>query len=451
MEINVPKIAKAGMAALFLLGGLAFLAPGDPSERHYPQRIPVTFWHTFAGEWQPIFEGMVDRFNASQTKYEVVPVSVPEDACSMKFLLSASGGDTPDLLMTWAPILGTWSDKRLIQPYDGIMTPAEKREFLARTYPIVKRHSTYAGKIMALVDGLDLYAMYYRPDHLKEIGVDKAHLPKTLEELVAMGVKLDRYDAQHHLRRVGYLPKTFSNYVPVFGGKFNEGGRIVVDTPENLRAMEFIAENTKRLGYDNATRFASSLAADAGPTMPLIAGNYSMMFDGEWRVKQVEQYSPGLPYLLAPIPPPKGGKANACMSSPNYLVIPTAAKQPQGAWEFAKFCVGFLHPEEGGRNMGDMGWLPDDPVIAKSSSYLAYLKRYPQYKVFVDLMTSPNLEIPPQGPMQNFVMDELSKAEDAVTRGSQTPAESLRLVQKHLTEEEARLRRLGQIRGGDRP
>jgi multiple sugar transport system substrate-binding protein len=299
---------------------------------------------------------------------------------------------------------------------------------------------------MALVDGLDLAAVYYRADHLKEVGIDGNHLPKTLEELVDLGKKLDKFDSSHHLTRVGYLPKGFTGYVAAFKGKFNENGHIVIDTPENLRAMKFLEENNKRLGFDEVTRFTSSLAADAGPTIPLIEGNFSIMFDGEWRVKQVAQYAPDLPYYLAPLPPPKDGNANACMSSPNYLMIPTAAKDPQGAWEFAKFCVGFLHPEDGGRNMGDMGWLPDDPEIAAAKSYQAYLKKYPPYRVFVDLMTSPNLEIPPRGPMQGYVMDQFSKAEDGVLRGSQTSEDALKTVQSNYVAELARLKRLGDVR-----
>lgn len=445
---NVVRRLKAALGVVLLLGVIAVLAPPSDSERKYPNRIRVTFWHGFAGEWQPIYEGMADRFNASQTKYEVVPVSVPGDALTMKFLLSSAGGDTPDLLLNWDPILGTWADKGLIRSYDSVMTPAEKKKYLAETYPIVKRNGMYRGKIMALIDGLDFWAVYYRLDHLKEIGLDQNHLPKTLEELVDMGKKLDRFDDHHRLRRVGFLPQGLAGFVPVFGGTFNKDGHIVVNTPENLRAMRFLGESSKRLGNDNITRFTSSLAADAGPTMPLIAGNYSIMFDGEWRVKQVAQYKPDLPYIVAPMPAPAGGKPNACNTAPNYLVIPTAAKNPQGAWEFAKFCVGFTHPEDGGRNMAEMGWVPDDLSIAHSKSYQAYLKRYPQYKVFVDLMTSPNLGMFPQGSLQKFVMDEIQKAEDEVVRGTMTPEAGLAMVEKHLADEKQRLRRLGMPVGG---
>ncbi len=393
---------------------------------------------------------MVDRYNASQTRYEVIPVSVPDSAISTKFLLSAAGGATPDLLMDWDPVLGTWSDKGLIRPFDDVMTPEERNRFMSLTYPIVRKHSIYKGKIMGLVDGLDLYAVYYRLDHLAEIGLDRNHLPKTLDELVALGKRLDRRDAQGHLRRMGFMPQGFMNYVAAFVGSFNQDGRIVADVPGNVRALTFVSDGVKRFGYDTFTRFTSSLAADAGPTMPLIAGNYSIMFDGEWRVKQVAQYAPETPYIVTPLPPPKGGYPNASISAPNFLMLPARARNPQGAWDFAKFVVGFLHPEAGGRNMGDMGWLPNDPDIARSGSYREYLRRYPQYKTYVDLMSSPNLGIPPRGPLQAYAVEQLAKAEDYVIRGSKGPEQALRDVDKSVVEEEARQRRLGRLRSDSR-
>jgi multiple sugar transport system substrate-binding protein len=373
-----------------------------------------------------------------------VPVSIPDDALTVKFLLSAAGGDTPDILLNWEAVLGMWTAKGLIRPLDDLMTPNERRLFLAQTYPIVKRNAMVNGKIMAMIDGLDFWAVYYRLNDLKEVGLDENHLPKTLEELVKIGQKLDRYDGDHHLRRVGFLPQGVLGFAPAFGGSFNKDGHIVIDSPENVRAMSFLRDAAERLGHDNITRFTSSLEADAGPTMPLIAGNYSIMFDGEWRVKQVAQYKPDLKYVVAPLPPPAGGKPNACNTAPNYLMIPTAAKQPEGAWEFAKFCVGFMHPEAGGLHMGEMGWIPDDPEIAHSKSYRAYLTKYPQYRVFVDLMSSPNLGMFPQGPLEKFANDELAKADEAVTRGTLSPEAALALAQQHLEAERLRLRKLGQ-------
>ncbi len=437
---------KLALSVACLIAVAIYLAPADPAtKRKYPNRIPVVFWHTFNGEWLPIYSSMIDRFNQSQTKYEVIGLALPDSDSTMKFLMSEAGGDSPDIIMSYAPILGTWSDGHLIRPYDDIMSAAEKREFERRTYPIVLQNAKYKGKIMAMIDGLDLFAMYYRLDDLKEVGVDENHLPKTMEELVALGHKLDRLDSHHHLQRIGFLPRTFPNLTAVFGGTLNRNGHIVINTPENLRAMEFINDGTRRYGFDDVIRFTSSLAADAGPTMPLIAGNYSIMYDGEWRVKQVDQYQHNLRYALAPAPPPAGGKPNASISGPNYLVIPTACKQPQGAWEFAKFCVGFLHPEDGGQNMADMGWLPDDPMIAKAKTYQAYLRRYPKYRVFVNLMSSPNLTMNPQGPLQSFVSDEIGKVEDSVIRGDISPQQALVKLESEMAEEKARLRRLGQV------
>jgi multiple sugar transport system substrate-binding protein len=436
---------KAVLAGVLALASLAVLAPAPEPLAKDPKRQLVLFWHMWSGEWQPVVENICKRFNESQSTYEVIPLQVPATGAESKFLLSAAGGACPDLVSQWNPVLGMWSDRGLIRPIEEVMTPAEKARFLREAYPIMRKHAVYRGKIMALIAGVDVSAVYYRLDHLKEIGLDQNSLPKTLEELVEVGKKLDRFDESGRLRRVGYLPTYYPNYVPSFGGSFNGPHGPILDSPEQRRALGFIVEQEKRLGYDRVTRFTSSLAADTGATAPLIAGNYSIMLDGQWRVKQTKQYAPDLPYCVAPLPPPKGGKPMASSTSANYMVIPRAAKNPKGALAFLKFWIGMDDREAGAQNVADMGWLPYSDQVAKTKNYQRYLAEFPQFRTFVELAASPNLDIPPQGPLQSFMMNEIYKADDAAVRGTLTPVQALERLSQTVQKERARQRRLGNV------
>lgn len=320
---------KTILAALTGLAVVVVLAPPAPPVQHDPRRQRVVFWHMWGNEYQPIVEGIARRFNASQSQYEVTPIYVPADGAMTKFLLSASGGRAPDLVSQWNPVMGTWSDRGLVMPLDEVMTSAEAARYRKEAYPIMQDHATYRGRLMAMVAGVDVTALYYRMDHLREIGVDGNHLPKTMEELMALAQRLDRRDAQGRLRRAGFLPKYWKGLVPSFGGSFGAGGTMTFDTPANRRAVEFVVANQKRLGFENVTRFMDSQAADTGLTQPLIEGNFSMLMDGQWRVGQTAKFAPNLDYAVGPVPPPKGGRANASMTDPNYLMIPRASSCPR--------------------------------------------------------------------------------------------------------------------------
>ncbi len=200
---------KAILAVLAGVAALGGLGPPAPPGQHYPNREKVIFWHMWTGEWQPVVEGIVKRFNESQTQYEVVPLVVPPEGALQKFLLSASGGKAPDLVSQWNPVEGTWTDRGLVRPLEEIMTPDEAARYRSEAYPVMRAHATYKGKLMAMIAGVDVSAVYYRLDQLKEVGVDKDHLPQTLEDLVALGEKMDRRDKDGNLTRIGFLPQSW--------------------------------------------------------------------------------------------------------------------------------------------------------------------------------------------------------------------------------------------------
>ncbi len=437
---------KAILLSAAALAVFVVLAPPPPEVQHYPKREKVIFWHMWTAEWKPVVEGIVQRFNESQTQYEVVPLVVPADGATTKFLLSASGGSTPDLVSQWNPVLGTWSDRSLVRPLDEIMSPAEKQRYTSEAYPIMQRHATYKGRIMAMIAGVDVSALYYRLDHLKEVGLDENHLPQTLEGVMELAKKLDRRDKNGKLTRVGFLPQSWKQIAPSFDSNFGEGVDMTFDTPDNRRAAEFIVDNDKRLGFDAVRRFTSSQAADTGMTQPLIAGNYSILLDGQWRVKQTAQYAPNLAYCVAPVPPPKGGKAMASMTDPNYLMIPRAANCPKGAWAFMKFWLGMDDAEAGGHNVADMGWLPYCDRVAHSHNYQEYLKKYPRFKTFVDLVASQNLQVFPRSMLQTFATDEITKVEESNNHGTLGAVEGLKHLDQTIADEKARQRRLGNLR-----
>jgi multiple sugar transport system substrate-binding protein len=440
--VNRLRAVLGGALALVAVAVLA--PPPAPLERRREREPePVYFWHMWSGEWLPVVENICRRFNESQSEYEVVPLQIPAGGSETKFLLSAAGGATPDLVSQWNPILGMWSDRGLLRPWDEVMTPEDVARFKREAYPAMQKHAFYKGRVMALIAGLDVNACYYRLDHLREIGRDENSLPKTLEELTEVAKQLDRRDDRGRLRRVGFLPRYFEQLVPSFGGSFNEGSEPKLGTREQRKALGYVVDTFKRLGFENVTRFNATQAADAGANAPLIAGNFSILLDGQWRVKQTAQFAPNLEYCVAPLPPPKGGHPNASFTNANYMVLPKAARNPKGALAFVKFWTGMDDPDAGARNVVDMGWLPYCERVAQSAPYRAYLRQYPKFKPFVDLMSSPSMEPPPAGPLQSFITGEITAANEAATRGTKNADQAIDEMVSDVEKERARQRRLG--------
>ncbi|MGI4789723.1 MAG: ABC transporter substrate-binding protein [Janthinobacterium lividum] len=411
-----------------------------------PTRIPVYYWHMWSsGQWQPTMEKVVADFNASQTKYEVIPLAIPYDSADAKFLMSVAGGHPPDVMTQWSQAISTWSQDGVLQPLDTRLTPAERQFFLHDTYPVIHQNGWYKGHLYGMVINTDVYACYYHPDQFRKAGLDPDHFPKTLEELTAISRKLDETDSASRYTRLGFLPQTFVNYAPSFGGGFYDSatGNVLLDTPQNLRAMSYLVDTTDSLGEDRVRRFNSGLKSQNGASWPFIDGSFSVALDGEWRVLQLAKFAPGMDYRIAPLPPPAGGKPLASFSNTGFLTIPAGAKHAEGAWEFMKFWFGLDHPEQAAKYNVSFGWLPSSPRMAQSHDYQAFLHKYPQYQTFVDLAASPNIVTTPPVPYQLFLLDKISAVDDLASRGALTPAQALAKLQSDTARERARRKELG--------
>lgn len=441
------RILGGVAAGALLVAACVNLFAQPPKPKHH--RIPVIFWHMWTGEWTSKMDDVVDEFNKSQDKYEVIPLLIPPDGftgeTSSKFLMSVAGGDPPDVMAQWAQAISGWAQDGILQPLDPLMSP-EDRQAYAQCYPVVRKNGWYNGHLYGMVTAFDVYACYYRLDDFQQAGLDPDRFPSTLEDLIATGRKLDKYDSQHNLVRVGFLPQTFTNYVGAYGGGFYDPstGTTPVDTPQNLEAMTTLVDASKQLGIDKVIRFNSSLNSGDAGNWPFIGDQMSITLDGEWRVEQLADYAPHLQYRIAPLPPPaKGGKPLSSFSMIDYLTIPKGAKNPEGAWEFIKFWSGLDHPERAAKYKAWFCWLPSSPAMAASPEYQKFLHKYPQYQTFVKLAASDNIVATPPVPYQLFLMDRIQDADDYAMRGAISPGAALKRVDAQVKQELNRRKELG--------
>lgn len=449
VEHRAARRARTGAIAVVLLAVLGvavvFALPGPPP-RKYPDRIPVRFWHMWTAEWKDVVERIVDRFNESQDVYEVIPLSVPGTAADSKFLLSVAGGDPPDVMAQWNPVIPKWAESGLLIPLDELMTPEQWDEFQRTAYPVVKKIGMYKDKLYGVTTGLNIWACYCRLDHLREAGLDPAAFPDTLEGLVAWADKLHRFNKDGELTRMGFLFTWFAQYAPAFGGGFYDWdtGEVTLKTPENLRALTFLVDQRKRLGFDKVIRFQSGLTTGvANIEWPFIGGAYSISVDGQWRVQQIAQYAPDLEYMTVAVPPPAGGKPHAGWSNGNFMIIPKGAKHVAGAWEFIKFWSGLENPERAAEFYTWGGWLPLSPAIADAPTYRQYVRDHPQFQTFLDMMPSANIQATPPVPYQVYLWDRITQADDTAMRGSLTPQQALDRLEQEIAREIAQRREFG--------
>jgi len=372
-------------------------------------------------------------------------LQVPAEEGDQKFLLSVAGGDPPDVMTQWTPAIAAWAQDGVLQPLDTRMTGAERDYFMNRTFPVVHENGWYKGHLYGYLVTFDVNACYYQPSQFKAAGLDPDNFPTTLESLVSDTDKLTSYDSSGRITRLGFLPSLLSEYAGSFGGGFydQKTGNVLISTPQNLRALQFITGTHKALGFDKILRYNAGLGSDDGANWPFITGQVAVTLEGEWRVKQLADYAPKLDYRVAIMPPPTGGVADSSWSDVSYLTIPTGAKHPDGAWAFIKFWRGLDDPVGAAKYKTWFGWLPDSPQMANAPIYQEYLKKYPQYRAFVTLAASKHIVTLPPVPYSIFLQDHIINDDDLAERGAVSPAAALDLLQGQVRQQQSQRKALG--------
>jgi len=439
--IQLAKATSIGLCLLFLAG---FWFGQFTHKEPVHQRKLVRFWHPASGDAEDLINKQVAAFNASQDEYEVQALSVGSHE-NTKFVLGVLGRDSPDVLLEIHQVLPQWVESHLLCPLDSLMTDQERDLIKKDVYPVAKRIGMFRGHLYGMPGGFDIAVVYYRPQDLRAAGLpDRA--PQSLEELTEIGKRLTIVDKSGQIRRLGWYPVPwYTSWLSVYGSLFGGGiydwdhDRVTIDTPQNLRSLQYLYDFGNGVGFGRISRFQSGLSE---PVESLIAGKYSFLVDGPWLIEGLKKHAPNFEYRTCPIPAPAGGVPRASYSQGGFYVIPTNAKQKTGAMKFIEFAVGLTNPRFAAKT-ATTGGLPMSPLVVLTPEFQTLINQNPQYKTLVDLLTSPKIDAPWPIPYNLFLQDQITRYEDLVERGESTPKEALENIRSAVTHELARRKELG--------
>jgi len=334
--------ALRGIALTIVALGIvvpALVAPGGRSKPVPPGRREVVFWHFWGGRDRAIVEGIVDRFNASQTKHFVRAVAMPGANLDLKFFLSVTGGDPPDLMNQDDPVVADWAIRGALTPLDEMASPAEIAALENWLFPAARSLGSYQGRLHALCNGLDVRALYYDQNVLEQFGREP---PETIEALDALARLIAPPGGDKRRRRYGYVPDSRRLWAwgIVFGGRFYDPatGRVTADSEPVVRALRWMASYSRLYGADALLAFRQGEQALTGAAFPLLEGRYAMLMDGQWRVREIEEAVASakvrgreVPRIgVVPLPRFKDGPTDAGWVNGNFFVVPRGCKNSEG-------------------------------------------------------------------------------------------------------------------------
>lgn len=260
------------------------------------------------------------------------------------------GGQAPDVIYGHPATLLKWIQEGMLQPITDVYENNEELWNEDIFFTNLYDSYYYGGEYWATPVGADTFVLFYNKTMLDEAGIPYPTKDTTWEELAEMAEALTKRDEEGAPITLGMdgLSWNWLNILYSMGGKvldnMNEPTKVVFESPEALRMLNFLKDNYNNEGgfYANDndwTYLAGGFSAGE------IAFTISGVYDIVW-MRDIE----GFEWDMAPLPESMSKEGDTPVLYCGYAVA-ADSKNPELAKEFARFMTDY----EAQMIMGELG------------------------------------------------------------------------------------------------
>jgi multiple sugar transport system substrate-binding protein len=401
----------------------------QPTEAAQPNAAPETLrvWIQWGDNPQQLQE-LFDKYGAANNVKVEVTAPLTED----KILPALTGSEPPDvLILSGGDLVKSYAKEGVVDELSSAIKSGgiDMNDF----YSAPLQQCVQGDKIWCLPWGTDLYALYWNKDLYEAAGLDPNTPPKTMEQLVEFADKLSKMGADGKIEQIGFMPdQGWSHsdlYDRMFGGYIlnEDGTHMTANSQPVIDSLNWQQQFYKKYGYDNVMSFSSGFGdLYMSPDQPFLTGKMAMYVDGEWMTGPnfISKLKPELNYGVAPFPPPADHpeRANTVVNQGTVAVIPSGAKNKEAS---AKLLAWMMSPDVVSEEFCYNANLPTSKKAAEAPCF----QSNPKFKVFLDLMNSPNASFIPTTPITNDINTAFGTIEEQVLHTGADPKPLLDAMQ----------------------
>lgn len=376
--------------SLFVILSMLLTACGG-GKQETSQVDTLRVWIQWGDNPQQI-QALFDKYTAETG----IKVEVTAPLETDKILPALTGSEPPDVLvLSGGDLVKSYYKEGLVDDLNGAITTGgiDLNDFFDA--PLNQCRS--GDKILCLPWGTDMYALFWNKDLFEAAGLDPETPPATMEELAEFADKLTKVAPDGSLEQIGFLPDMGWDhsdlYINMYGGFwYNEDGtQMTVNSQPVLDALTWQQQFYTKYGVDNVMAFSSGWADTyMSADYPFYTGKLAMYVDGEWMTGPnfINAFKPEASYGVAPFPPPADhpDRANTAVVQGTVAVIPSGAANKEAS---AKLLAWMMSPEVVAEEFCFNANLPTSKKAAEDPCFTSN----PKFKVFTDLISSPNAKI----------------------------------------------------------
>jgi multiple sugar transport system substrate-binding protein len=206
-----------------------------------------TNWGQAFDALKPAFDAMGNGFTAKNSNVKINQIGIPYNQFKDQLLVMSTAGNAPDISMIKAEWVSSFVEAGVLQPLDEVLSKETLNDF----YPGLLAGGTYDGKVMSIPWAPSPICIYYNKTLLKKAGFDNP--PSTWSELMDQAYAVSKIGTEESkIYGIGFAGKKIPgagyffliNMMAHNGKLIDEKGNIVIDSPENLIALQELKNAT---------------------------------------------------------------------------------------------------------------------------------------------------------------------------------------------------------------
>ena len=344
-----------------------------------------------------------------------------------KALTAATAGNPPHVAVLLATDIFTLVEEDVVIPITDVASSEEDQVWLDGFYKGFMKDATLDGKIYGVPFQRSTPVLYYNKDAFAEAGLDPETPPKTWDEMIEMGKKLVKKDANGNVTQWGTrIPTLGLGGAWLYGGlvisngsqlSADNGVDVAIDTPEAIGALEFLTrlseEGVMAPGGISWGDTPKAFVEQNAATIWTSTGNLAFVNDNA-------EFDWGVGFL------PGGKGPGAPVGGGNFYIFKeTTDEERAAALDFIKFMT---TPENAAKWSIATGYIAPRADTWETPVMKEYAAKLPQALVARDQIQYANREFATfqRGRVTQFLVEAIESTID----GKADPAEALAEAQK---------------------
>ncbi|MGP3638834.1 ABC transporter substrate-binding protein [Lentilactobacillus hilgardii] len=306
-------------------------------------RTPVVLWHEMGGPAEVALDQMVDKFNKSQSTYEVIPqYQGAYDEVVQKIIQSHGSSASPALFQSFDISTAQMMHSKYTTPVQKFID--EDNYDVSDISPVARSFYSNKGKQLAMPFNTSQPVLYYNASLLKKYHITPPAKSPSYSDVTRVAEQL--YKRSHHqvkgmtMEIYGWLMEEAlanakTSLVNHGDGHVGNPTKIDLNNPTTVKYLKWIRTNIKSGDFVN---YGSGASAETNEIAAFLAGKLGIFVQSSAYIGQLttgNKNKLGISYF----PHPNGQKANGVGIGGAALWISNdkPTKVQKGAFEFIKY------------------------------------------------------------------------------------------------------------------